>query len=233
MKSYYIFFFIFLVFIGGLLLKFGLPDFVSFFAKAFNPPISESELKQKILGLEELLASITRQKIFPIKEDGDSAEIIGYLLGSGGKKIFIDKGALNGVKPGDWILAGDKTLFGIIEKVEEKFSIVKTIFDPSLKVASRVVGSQETSSTAVFNGVFYFDGSGFTIDFLSREAEDLAGSFVESSGRDGIFRSGFYLGRVISFGQSSEPNLKKAQVEFPLEVQDIRTVKIVKNFLAE
>ena len=233
MKKYQIAFVFLGIFFAGIFLWFNRQRIVPGFAGLFNREISENDLKSKIVGLEELLASISRQKFFEYNEDGNSAEIIGYLIGSGGKKVFVDRGIPHQIKAGDWVLAGDRSLFGLVEKTDEKFSIVKTIFDSSFKVAARIVASENSSSTAVYNGIFYFDGKDFVVDFLPKETKTIDGAFVESSGRDGVFRSGFYLGRIVATDWSSEPNLKKAIIEFPLNLGDIYRVKIVKSFLTE
>ena len=215
-------------------MKFGWSSVVFAFADVFNPKTSEDELKKRLISLEESLSSISWQKNLGEKSVNE-AEIIGYLLGSGGKKVFIDKGSVNDINVGDWVLVGDKTLFGRVEKVDEDFSIVKTIFDSSLKVASKVqthsTDSGQASSSQVLSGISYFDGVDFVMDFLPKDAEVSENSFVESSGRDGVFRSGFYLGMVLSLENSSEANLKKAIIQSPLRISDVYKVTVLKNFL--
>ncbi len=228
MEKYKIIFIFLSIFLAGVFLKFGWSKVIFIFADVFNPKAGENELKKNLISLEESLSLISWQNNLGVKS-GNEAEIIGYLIGSGGKKVFIDKGSVNGINVGDWVLVGDKALFGRVEKVDEDFSIVKTIFDSSLKVASRIYAS----SSDVFSGVFYFDGTNFVMDFLPKDAEVAENSFVESSGRDGVFRSGFYLGMVLSLENSSEANLKKAVVESPLKISDVYKVKIVSNFLSE
>ncbi len=222
------------IFLAGIFLRLDWSGVIFVFANAFNPKTDENELKKKLISLEESLSSVSWQNNLRL-EPGHEAEVIGYLLGSGGKKVFLDKGSVDGVDVGDWVLVGDKTLFGRVEKVDANFSVVKTIFDSSLKVASRVQAqpttSGRTSSSRIFSGVFYFDGTNFIMDFLPKDAEVSESSFVESSGRDGIFRSGFYLGVVLSLENSSEANLKKAIIESPLKISDIYKVTILKNFL--
>jgi cell shape-determining protein MreC len=234
MRKFQIVFILLSLFLVSVFLKFGWSRVIFVFADVFNPKAGENELKKKLISLEESLSSISWQNNLGVKS-GNEAEIIGYLIGSGGKKVFIDKGSVNGINVGDWVLVGDKTLFGRVERVDEDFSVVKTIFDSSLKVASRVQADSATSgqaiSSQVFSGVSYFDGINFVMDFLPKDAEVAENSFVESSGRDGVFRSGFYLGMVLSLENSSEANLKKAVVESPLKISDVYKVRILKNFL--
>ncbi len=237
MKSKSKIIFVFLaIFLTGIFLRFGWSRVIFVFADVFNPKTGENELKKRLISLEESLSSVSWQNNLGV-ESGNEAEIIGYLLGSGGKKVFIGKGSVNGINVGDWVLVGDKTLFGRVEKVDEDFSVVKTIFDSSLKVASRVQADSATSgqagSSQVFSGVSYFDGINFVVDFLPKDAEISENSFVESSGRDGVFRSGFYLGMVLSLENSSEANLKKAIVKSPLKISDVYKVRILKNFLSQ
>ena len=226
MKKFQIVFILLSLFLVGAFLRFGWSNAIFSFADVFNPKTKEDELRKRLVNLEASLASISWENNFGSKTENE-AEVIGYLIGSGGKKVFINKGKPDGVNVGDWVLVGDKTLFGRVEKVDQGFSIVKTIFDSSLKVASRVYAS----SSDVFNGVFYFDGSDFVIDFLPKEISSVEDSFAESSGRDGVFRSGFYLGTALRLENSSEANLKKAVIESPLKISEVYKVTVLKNFL--
>lgn len=156
------------------------------------------------------------------------ARVIGFVLGTGGKRIFLDQGSAQGVEVGDWVLISEKTLVGRVEAVKPNYSVVKTIFDPSLKVAAEIV----SSSGSLGRGLFYFAEPEFVLDFLPREfdwkAEELA--LVQSSGQDGLFRAGFFLGQAQRLATSTEGQFKKAIIEPAFRLTELRTVFVVKNF---
>ncbi|MEW5805682.1 MAG: rod shape-determining protein MreC [Patescibacteria group bacterium] len=188
------------------------------------------ELKNQTLVLKEKLSEqVLNQNLTELYQpEGIQAKVIGFVLGSGGKRIFLDQGSVQGIQPGDWALISEKTLVGQVESVSQNYSVVKTIFDPSLKVAAEIV----FSNGSIGRGLFYFTSSGFALDFLPKEFElapdQLA--LVQSSGRDGIFRAGFYLGQALSLEDSTEFQLKKAVVEPGFNLNDLRAVFLVKNF---
>ncbi|HCI05497.1 MAG: hypothetical protein UX26_C0005G0012 [Parcubacteria group bacterium GW2011_GWC1_45_9] len=216
------------VFLVGFFLKLGWDSAILAFAEIFNPKINENELQSRIIRLEETLASKSWRDNFGVKAENE-AEIIGFLIGSGGKKVFINRGSADNLSVGDWVIVSENTLFGRVERAEKDFSVVKTIFDPSLKIATRI----QADPSLIFNGVFYFDGSRFVVDFLPKETEISETAFVETSGKDGVFKSGFYLGSASSLENSSEVNLKKAVVEVPFKIGEIFKVSIVKNIFSQ
>lgn len=229
------------VFLGilflGIFLRLGWSSRFFAFAGIFKTNDTESKLRMKIVALEEALARSSGANDLSAASNGET-EILGYLIGSGGRKVFLGQGSKDGVVPGDWVVAGDRTLFGVVERADKDYSLVKTVFDPSLKVASRIrayaINPASASSSAVYGGVFYFDGKNFVVDFLPKDVDLFSESFAESSGKDGVFRSGFYLGRVVAEPEnSSEANLKKISIESPLKLDEIYQVKILKNFLRQ
>jgi cell shape-determining protein MreC len=184
------------------------------------------KLEKTVLLLEENLSECFLNN--PYQSEKKQTRVIGFVLGSGGKKIFIDFGAKDGVRAGDWALTSQKSLVGRVETVNKNFSVVQTIFDPNLKVAAEIVSEEKIGP----GGLFYFDGVEFVTDFLPNDLVLLENSFnfAQSSGKDGIFKSGFYLGKIIRVAASTEAQLKKAIIEPAFNLGDLKTVFLIENF---
>ena len=174
-------------------------------------------LKEQLLSLQELKlqAEVTRQP-------GIAASIIGVALGSNQGTIFIDKGRQTGIREQDWVIAGDKTLIGRVDKTFERFSVVKTVFDPSLKITALVLPEN-------ISGLFYFSQGNFVVDLLPQNSTLGINSLVKTSGQDGIFRQGFLLGKALRLEDSKQYPLKQAILEPVFNLNSLTTVWVEKN----
>lgn len=225
MKKQETVFFIFL-FLFSLLIIFFSPQKVFFSLKGL---FRAQEQENYLLELSELRSRQAQsQWILNFPESQKVSQVVGYAIGSGGKKVFLDKGLNDSFSVGDFLMATGSLLFGKIEKSESEYSLAVTIFDPNLKIAARV----QNVSGNVFNGIFYFDGKDFVVDFLPKEFAELEGlSFAETSGQDGNFHSGFFLGEVDKVVESGETNLKKAILKPMFTLSSIYQVFWLKNNL--
>ena len=132
------------------------------------------------------------------------------------EEVTINVGRSFGIKEGAAVFLGDSVLFGQVDKVYDRYSTVKTFYNPNWRVAVRV---GDISADAVLIG-----GSEPMLSMLSSEAKINEGDDVYSASLD--FPYGIRIGQVSDIIEYKAEVFKAATVELPYALNQIRDVVV-------
>ena len=136
-------------------------------------------------------------------------------------RILLDKGALDGVKPGQGVFDANGVV-GQITRVDSSTSIATLLTDSRIWVATRV---QRTGVLAVVHGVG--DGTSLLgIQHMPADAELAPGDLLVTAGDGGVFPPGLPVGEVISVDRSSGGGLLEAQARSKARIAQYRSLLI-------
>lgn len=137
--------------------------------------------------------------------------IVGYSGGNISNGYIIDKGINDGVKK-DMIVITPAGLVGKVTKSESNYSIVQTILNENIAVASMVESTRET--TGILQGAT--DNKNKNIAILSNipiDSEIKEGDVILTSGLGGMYPQEIRIGEVVSVEVDSVGIMKKAVVK--------------------
>ena len=137
--------------------------------------------------------------------------IVGYSGGNISNGYVIDKGTNDGVKK-DMIVITPQGLVGKVTKSESSYSIVQTILNENIAVASMVESTRET--TGILQGAT--DNKNKNLAVLSNipiDSEIKEGDVILTSGLGGMYPQEIRIGEVISVEVDSVGIMKKAIVK--------------------
>ena len=139
------------------------------------------------------------------------ANIVGYSGGNISNGYIIDKGTNDGVKK-DMIVITPAGLVGKVTKSESNYSIVQTILNENIAVASMVESTRET--TGILQGTT--DSKNKNLTMLSNipiDSEIKEGDVILTSGLGGMYPQEIRIGEVVSVEVDSVGIMKKAIVK--------------------
>ena len=137
--------------------------------------------------------------------------IVGYSGGNISNGYIIDKGINDGVKK-DMIVITPAGLVGKVTKSESNYSIVQTILNENIAVASMVESTRET--TGILQGIT--DSKNKNLTMLSNipiDSEIKEGDVILTSGLGGMYPQEIRIGEVVSVEVDSVGIMKKAIVK--------------------
>ena len=137
--------------------------------------------------------------------------IVGYSGGNISNGYIIDKGTNDGVKK-DMIVITPAGLVGKVTKSESNYSIVQTILNENIAVASMVEITRET--TGILQGIT--DSKNKNLTMLSNipiDSEIKEGDVILTSGLGGMYPQEIRIGEVVSVEVDSVGIMKKAIVK--------------------
>ena len=137
--------------------------------------------------------------------------IVGYSGGNISNGYVIDKGTNDGVKK-DMIVITPQGLVGKVTKSESNYSIVQTILNENIAVASMVESTRET--TGILQG--NTDNKNKNLTILSNipiDSEIKEGDVILTSGLGGMYPQEIRIGEVVSVEVDSVGIMKKAVVK--------------------
>lgn len=139
-----------------------------------------------------------------------------------GTTIILDKGSFDNIKPGDNVIKGNY-LVGITRKVFGSSSIVELITSPNISITVYNIDS-ETKTEGLAKGEH---GSSMNVErILQDEQVDIDDVFV-SSGKDGVFKPGFYVGKVYNAITDPAQPFKIASIETVLDFSNLDKVFVL------
>ena len=137
--------------------------------------------------------------------------IVGYSGGDISNGYIIDKGINDGVKK-DMIVITPAGLVGKVTKSESNYSIVQTILNENIAVASMVESTRET--TGILQGATDNKNKNSTIlSNIPIDSEIKEGDIILTSGLGGMYPQEIRIGEVISVDVDSVGIMKKAIVK--------------------
>lgn len=137
--------------------------------------------------------------------------IVGYSGGNISNGYIIDKGTNDGVKK-DMVVITPAGLVGKVTKSESNYSIVQTILNENIAVASMVESTRET--TGILQGITDSKKKNLTIlSNISIDSEMKEGDVILTSGLGGMYPQEIRIGEVVSVEVDSVGIMKKAIVK--------------------
>ncbi len=163
-----------------------------------------------------------------------SARVIGHQDSNWWSAIFVDKGALDGVREGLCVLTADG-LVGKVIMVAEHNSKILLVTDENCKVAARIGDSREASRQGILRVEMRGETRGdrvaslaqprMLLTMIGRFAPLAPGQEVFTSGVDQVYPAGVLVGRVVE-AKTLELE-KQAVIEPAVNLADLSDVFIV------
>ena len=151
--------------------------------------------------------------------------IVGYSGGNISNGYIIDKGINDGVKK-DMIVITPAGLVGKVTKSESNYSIVQTILNENIAVASMVESTRET--TGILQGVTDSKNKNLTIlSNIPIDSEIKEGDIILTSGLGGMYPQEIRIGEVVSVEVDSVGIMKKAIVKPYVEFNKLEELFVV------
>ena len=190
-----------------------------------NMLVEYDELKQKndwyseILGLHE--------------QHSDYTFASGRVIGRDPSDVYgnftINAGTNAEIAVNDPVVATDGSLVGVVEEVGLTYAKVRTVLDPSTKVASQISRTGDTAYTA-----------GSTVDMarqntlrmttLERTSGVSVGDYVVTSGIGGVFPGGLLIGSVGSISNASDGMTLNGDVALFADIVNVKQVMVITSF---
>ncbi len=137
--------------------------------------------------------------------------------------LIINKGEDDGIKVGQPVIWGGKTIIGGIKEVEENKSKIEVVSDDDFRAAV-FVGDRKIEAI--------FEGGGLSrpfLDMISNQSEVKKGDMVFTSGLDQKFPKNLYLGEVVEIEKKEGQAFYKAIVEVAFDWADLKQVFVISN----
>ena len=218
----------------------------------FSQLTGSGELQERIDQLEEENAELRKQMVDydELKQTNDwYSEILGlheenpeYTFAAGrviGREpsdfygnFTISAGQNAGVAVNDPVVSTDGSLVGVVEEVGLTYAKVRTILDPSIKVASQI---SRTGDTAYTNGstVDMARQNALRMTTLERSSGAAVGDYVITSGIGGIYPSGLLIGSVKEISNATDGMTLDANVELFTDIYDLKQVMVITYFAGQ
>lgn len=176
-----------------------------------------AELENKLIEYNRMKDENTRlREMFDYSQAHENynylgCNIVGYSGGDISNGYIIDKGINDGVKK-DMIVITPAGLVGKVTKSESNYSIVQTILNENIAVASMVESTRET--TGILQGATDNKNKNSTIlSNIPIDSEIKEGDIILTSGLGGMYPQEIRIGEVISVDVDSVGIMKKAIVK--------------------
>ncbi|MFA6981827.1 MAG: rod shape-determining protein MreC [Patescibacteria group bacterium] len=173
----------------------------------------ENEVLKQQLGMKE--STSFDRELLMVNVLGN-AEDLSY------STIYIDRGFKHGVSVGDMVILGN-SLIGKVREVTYEKSLVDLITSPNF--SATVMDIDTASKTqGVCAGKY---GLYMEMTRILQVDEVNVGDTVVTSGKDGVFLSGFAVGKVVSVSDLPTEPLKVAQIEPLIDLKAVRKLFVV------
>ncbi|MEG1617277.1 MAG: rod shape-determining protein MreC [Bacteroidales bacterium] len=184
-------------------------------------------LEKEILVLKELLQKEYDQeqlKNTDTKYDFVVAQVINNSVTQLKNYITINKGALEGVKPGMGV-ADQNGIIGIVSVVSDHYSVVISILNTKLRLSAKVKGSD-------YFGSLVWDGKSSryaTLEELPRHVEFATGDTIVTSGYSAAFPEGLPVGVIEGYSPQTNDNFYALKVELSADFNRLNDVRVIIN----
>lgn len=212
---------LFLALIFGGAVIFVYKDFI--FEKINNLSASEAgKLRLENESLKAIIASSSLEKK-DLKINNliyKEADVFSFYPFNSQKLIEINLGSDDGVVKSMAVAAAPEMLLGQVVEVYQKYSVVRTVFDPDFKLAVRVGDSLED---ALFQG-----GNSPIVNMISKKSRVGAGDSVYSAGSQFPYR--LKLGVAGELSDVKGSFFQQAEVKFSYSLNDLKKVYVITNY---
>ena len=175
--------------------------------KQENEELAYNRMKDENIRLREMFNYSEANKNY----NYIGCNIIGYSGGNISEGYIIDKGTKDGVEK-DMIIITPVGLVGKVTKAERNSSIVQTILNQNIAVASMVESTRET--TGILQGITDNKNKNLTkLSNIPIDSEIKEGDVILTSGLGGMYPQEIRIGEVVSVEVDSVGIMKTATVK--------------------
>ena len=218
----------------------------------FNQLTGSGDLQERIDQLEKENAALREQIVDydELKQTNDwYSEILGlheenpeYTFASGrviGRdpadyygNFTISAGQNAGIEVNDPVVATDGSLVGVVEEVGLTYAKVRTILDPSTKVAAQISRTADTAYTAG-GPLELVRQNRLRLTTLERSSGASVGDYVITSGIGGVYPPGLLIGSVSEITNATDGMTLDADVDLFAEIYDLKQVMVITYFAGQ
>jgi len=209
-------------------------NFIALYLGRKDLAADNQQLRQKIIELykQNTKLKILQQENKILKKElqfGDSyhyRHLVARIIGRGpdffSTQLIINKGSLDGLRPGLPVTAEQGILIGQISQVEPHLSFLKLLVNNQSKFSVNVMG--EKPALGFLHGDHDLN---LKIELLPKDIQLHTGDLVVTSGMDSYIPSGLLIGKIYSLTSPQKKLWQEAYVEPLLDYQSVRLVDII------
>ena len=155
-----------------------------------------------------------------------AADIVAYDLTNWSKTITLNKGLVHGVGKNCVVVTPDG-LVGYVYAVGRNWSKVVTITDSSVSVGAKIT---RLNINAVVSGdVALHHENKCYMKYLNRDINVELGDYAVTSGKNGIYPEGLYIGKIVELNDDISGLSQEAVIEPGVDFDDLSEVMIIKQ----
>lgn len=152
------------------------------------------------------------------------ARIVSNSLRFSQNHLTINKGELDGIKPGMGVF-NQEGVVGRVKSVSANFAVVISILNTGLLVSSKI------KANGVF-GTVNWDGKNSRqakMLYIPRHVTAQAGDTIVTSGFNAVFPEGIPIGIISSINQNGDPNYLDILIDLSTDFSKVKYVYLVEN----
>jgi rod shape-determining protein MreC len=178
-------------------------------------------LEEENYALRESLGFLSRNKfeyqMANVVSRGGIGESLGRL-----ETMTIDKGALDGLKPGLAVVSSGGLVVGKILEVKDSIALVLLSNNDNCKFAATILGGEKTSGIA--HGEL---GLTMKMEFIPQALEVKENDIVVTSGLEEEIPRGLVIGRIKQANKENNELWQTAVIEPEYNVEDLNIISVV------
>ena len=144
----------------------------------------------------------------------------------------INAGTHSDIAVNDPVVSTDGSLVGVVEEVGLTYAKVRTILDPSTKVAAQVSRTGDTAYTAG-STVDLARRNSLRMTTLERSSGVCAGDYIVTSGIGGVYPSGLLIGTVTEVRSATDGMTLDVDVQLFADIYDLKQVMVITSFAGQ
>ena len=197
-----------------------------------------SELRQQMVEYDELKQTNDwYSEILGLHEENPeytfaSGRVIGRDPSEFNGNFTISAGLNADISVNDPVVATDGSLVGVVEEVGLTYAKVRTILDPSTKVAAQISRTGDTAYTSG-SSLEMARMNKIQLTALERSSGASVGDYVVTSGIGGVYPSGLLIGSVQSINYATDGMTLKGEVELFADIYNLKQVMVITYFAGQ
>ncbi len=222
----------------------GVSSFFGYFSNVSELKKDNEKLREEIAELKNEIRENERSKteneelrnMLLLKEanpelDLACAEVIARDASNWYNTITVDKGSVDGIVINQPVITKGKVLVGRVSDVGTTWAEITLVTDPEHGAGARVTRSGELAIIEG-DGALAKDGS-CKLSFVSKNSNIIVGDTIETSGLGEIYPKGLLIGKVTEIHPEMQGISQYAIIKPEADLNNLKTVFIVKNSFAE
>ncbi len=144
----------------------------------------------------------------------------------------ISSGKNAGISVDDPVVATDGSLVGVVEEVGLTYAKVRTILDPSIKVACQITRTADMAYTAGSN-LELARRNVLRMTTLDRASAAAVSDYVVTSGIGGVYPGGLLIGKITRIQNATDGMTLNGEIELFADIFDIKQVMVITSFTGQ